>query len=248
MGASFYFEINIMATYISLTNELLRRINEVNLDSNDFALARNVQALAKDAINSSIREIMQSAQEWPFAIVTYTQTLTAGVGVYSLPADASSVDWSSFYLKLLPSVGNSPRQLPVISYDKYLNMHRPIEDMNGVGGYGVPLTVYQTQEMKFGVTPLPSDAFEIEYKYWSYAPDLSVDVDVPVIPDRFKHIIIDGAMMYMMTFRSNEQSAAIHRDKFQDGIKMMRRLLLDEPLAVTSSVIINQQNTFSRVA
>ena len=31
-------------------------------------------------------------------------------------------------------------------------------------------------------------------------------------------------MMYMMMFRSNEQSAAMHSQKFEDGIKMMRRL------------------------
>jgi hypothetical protein len=105
--------------------------------------------------------------------------------------------------------------------------------------------VYQTQEMKFGVNPLPDAAYEIEYKYWSYAPDLSDSADVPVIPDRFKHVIIDGAMMYLMMFRSNEQSAGIHRDKFQDGIKMMRRLLLDEPLSVTSTAI--QQGTILRV-
>ena len=235
-----------MATYITLTNELLRRINEVNLDVTDFATARNVQALAKDAINSSIREVMQSAQQWPFAIVTQTQTLTAGVNVYDLPADASSVDWDSFYLKQLTSAGNRPAALPVLTYDKYLTQYRANEEVNGTAGYTIPARVYQTQEMKFGVSPIPNAAYEVEYKYWSYAPDLTQSTDVPVIPDRFKHIIIDGAMMYLMIFRSNEQSAGIHRDKFQDGIKMMRRLLLDEPLAVSSTAII-QQTTFSRV-
>ena len=235
-----------MATYITLTNELLRRINEVNLDVTDFATARNVQALAKDAINSSIREVMQSAQQWPFAIVTQTQTLTAGVNVYDLPADASSVDWDSFYLKQLTSASNRPAALPVLTYDKYLTQYRANEEVNGTAGYNIPARVYQTQEMKFGVSPIPDASYQIEYKYWSYAPDLSLSTDVPVIPDRFKHVVIDGAMMYLMMFRSNEQSASIHRDKFQDGIKMMRRLLLDEPLAVSSTAII-QQTTFSRV-
>lgn len=235
-----------MATYITLTNELLRRINEVNLDVTDFATARNVQALAKDAINSSIREVMQSAQQWPFAIVTQTQTLTAGVNVYDLPADASSVDWDSFYLKQLVSAGNRPAALPVLTYDKYLTQYRANEEVNGAAGYTIPARVYQTQEMKFGVSPIPDASYQIEYKYWSYAPDLSLSTDVPVIPDRFKHVVIDGAMMYLMMFRSNEQSASIHRDKFQDGIKMMRRLLLDEPLSVTSTAI-TQYTTFSRV-
>jgi len=40
-----------------------------------------------------------------------------------------------------------------------------------------------------------------------------------------------------MRFRSNEQSAAIHQQNFQNGIKSMRRLLLDDNLYVRSTVI-----------
>ena len=67
-----------------------------------------------------------------------------------------------------------------------------------------------------------------------------------IIPDRFKYIVIDGAMMYMMRFRSNEQSAVIHQQKFRDGIKVMRRLLLDDPI-VMRSTMINRPRTSSRV-
>ena len=55
-----------MSTFINLTNELLRRLNEVQIDESSFASAKNVQALAKDAINSAIRQTLQDAQEWPF--------------------------------------------------------------------------------------------------------------------------------------------------------------------------------------
>ena len=50
-----------MATYVSLANEVLRRLNEVQIDAagDGFDTLRNVQALAKDAINSSIRRILQ---------------------------------------------------------------------------------------------------------------------------------------------------------------------------------------------
>ena len=62
-----------------------------------------------------------------------------------------------------------------------------------------------------------------------------------IIPDRFKHIVIDGAMMYMMRFRSNEQSAQIHQQKFKDGMKVMRRLLLDDPISVRSTMVTRPQ-------
>jgi negative regulator of replication initiation len=61
--------------------------------------------------------------------------------------------------------------------------------------------------------------------------------DTSIIPSRFDHVIVDGAVMFMMRFRSNEQSAAIHQNNFQDGIKAMRRLLLDDDLAIRSTVI-----------
>ena len=61
--------------------------------------------------------------------------------------------------------------------------------------------------------------------------------DIPIIPERFNYIIIDGAMVYMMRFRSNEQSAQIHQQKFMMGMKAMRRLLLDDKLYVESTMI-----------
>lgn len=227
-----------MATFLSLTNDLLERMGEVKLDSTQFSGARNVQALAKSAVNSAIRELMHAAQEWPFSLITYTQTLTIGQGVYSFPADTSSVDWNSFYLKTATAKNNVPGRLKVISYIEYLDNYRPNEDQTLTGGYTAPIRVYQTEEAKFGVTPIPDYAYEVEYKYWKFPADLSLYDDETIIPDRFKNVVIDGAMTYMMLYRSNEQSAAIHRGNFDQGIRMMRRLLLDDPLHMRTTAII----------
>ncbi len=209
------------------------------MDSTEFDGARNVQALAKQAINSSVKELMHSAQEWPFALVTGTQTLaTDGTAVYSFPATFSSVDWESFYLQKLESAGNEPRRLPVMSYTQYLDTRRPNDDMSGAGGYGVPEAVYQTQDGKFGITPRADQPYVIEYKYWLFPTDLSVATDNCIVPTRFDNVVIDGAMTYMMLYRSNEQSAAIHRDRFEQGIRNMRRLLMDEPLTMRSTMIV----------
>ena len=228
-----------MATYIALVNELLRRLNETTLDTagDGFGDARNLQAIAKDAINSSTREILQVSQEWPFTLTTYTETLSAGTGTYAWQTDASKIDWDTFYLKKLTSADNEPKLLPVIKYEDYLKYHRPLEDKSGESGRTVPTTIYQTQERKFGVTPVPDAAYEIEYRYWSFPSDLTAFNDVSIIPDRFKHVLIDGAMMYMMIFRSNEQSAVLHQQKFDKGIDTMRRLLLDEPRYVSPTTI-----------
>ena len=226
-------------TYITLVNELLRRLNEVQLDTGGqgFTSVRNVQALAKDAINSSIRLILHDGQEWPFLKVTTTQTLTAGTSTYSFPADLATVDWTTFYIRKLTSVDNEPMKLHALTYEDYISNYRPFDDAAPAGGLEVPRYVYQTFENKFGVTPLPNAAYVVEYVYWSYPVDLTNFNDVCIIPDRFRHVILDGAMMFMMRHRSNEQSAAIHQGNFENGIRTMRRLLLDDPLYMRSTYI-----------
>lgn len=214
-------------------------MGEVIMDSTEFNGARNVQSLAKQAINSSVKELMHSAQEWPFALVTGTQTLaTNGTSVYDFPSGFSSVDWESFYLRQLSAAGNEPKRLPVMSYTQYLDERRPDDETSGAGGYGATEAVFQTQDGKFGVTPPADQAYVIEYKYWQFPDDMVADTDVCIVPTRFDNVIIDGGMTYMMLYRSNEQSAAIHRDRFEQGIKNMRRLLMDEPLSMRSTMIV----------
>ena len=230
-----------MATYINLVNELLRRLNEVAINETDFSAARNVQALAKDAVNSAMREMLQEVQEWPFTLVTYEQTLTAGTSTYAFPSNYSSADWETFYLKKL--VNNTPKRLTLITYDTYIDKHRPNEDSGA--NNTIPQLVYMTQDNKFGVTPVPDDSYVIEYRYWLYPEDLINADDVCVVPERFKHILLDGAMIYIMRFRSNDQQASMHQQKFDDGIKMMRRLVMDIKPNVTSTII--QRNFFGSV-
>tara|TARA_B110000285_G_scaffold79861_1_gene92200 strand:- start:570 stop:1286 length:717 start_codon:yes stop_codon:yes gene_type:complete len=226
-----------MSTFLNLTNELLRRLNEVQIDASSFASAKNVQALAKDAINSAIREMLQDAQEWPFTLITYEHTLSAGTNSYSFPADYSKADWDTFYIKQLSSESNTPQKLELITYDQYLSNYRSIEDTSGNGGQTDPRYVYMTQDTKFGVSPIPDAAYVVEYRYWKYPADLVLHDDVSIIPDRFKHVVIDGAMMYMMLFRSNEQSASLHSEKFENGINTMRRLVMDQPVNIVSTMI-----------
>lgn len=201
-------------TFLTLTNELLRRLNEVTLTTDTFATAKNVQAIAKDAINSAIREILQDGHEFPFLKTVKSQTLTAGTGTYDFPTDMSSVDWDSFYLKTLTSESNTAKSLPTISFESYTRNYRTIEDAAGTGGRTAPDLIYQTAEEKFGVTPIPNAAYVVEYVYYKFPDTLGINAstgaatngtdstyDTPIIPERFNYIIIDGAMVYVMRFR-----------------------------------------------
>jgi len=227
-------------TYVTLVNDTLRRLNEVTLDTagDGFDTVRNVQGLVKDAVNNSIRLILQDGQEWPFLKTTYTQTLTTAQRTYDFPSDMGTVDWDSFFLKKTTGLDNTPRHLNTLTYNDYLQNYRTQDDEGDqTNGIGKPIYIYQTLEEKFGVTPLTDAAYEIEYVYFTYPDDLVLYTDTMIIPDRFKHVVIDGAIMFIMRFRSNEQSAAIHQQNFEEGIKAMRRILMDDNLYVRSTVI-----------
>ena len=86
------------STFISLTNALLRRLNEVEIEEADFASVRGVQALAKDAVRASIAKINSAEFEWPFNSAEHSQTLTVGQEDYSWPQYFKSVEWNSFYI------------------------------------------------------------------------------------------------------------------------------------------------------
>lgn len=229
-----------MATYVALANEVLRRLNEVQIDAggDGFDTVRNVQALAKDAINSSIRRILQDGQEWPFIKTTTTQTLSQGVTTYNFPADYSSADWGTFYIKKLASANNTPRVLNAISYEEYTMTRRASDDTAPSTGLGIPSQVFQTYGSAFGVTPSPNATYEVEFTYWIVPASLNLYTDVSIIPERFSHVVIDGAMMYMMQFRSNTPSAAMHEKTFEDGIKAMRNVLMDDKLNMRSAYIV----------
>jgi len=228
-----------MSNFVSLINQLLVRLNEVTLDpqGDGFSGVRGVQALAKDAINSSIQTILQNGQEWPFLKITTSQTLTAGQTLYSFPSDYSDADFDTFFLKKSVGLNNSAAPLRLIPYEDYVQNYRASDDNGPVGGRSAPEIVFKTYDSGFGVTPSPDEGYEVEYTYWSLPNALTEFNDECVIPSVYDHVVIDGAMMIMMRFRSNEQSAAVHQQNFEANIRTMRRILLDEPVRIRSTVI-----------
>ena len=47
-------------TFLTLVNDTLRRLNEVELSATDFPNATGFRAQVKDAVNASLQEILQT--------------------------------------------------------------------------------------------------------------------------------------------------------------------------------------------
>ena len=66
-------------TFLIYTNDVLAKMNEVQLTSSDFSSSRGIQTQAKNAVNQAIRYINQREFTWPFNAAEASKTLTAGI-------------------------------------------------------------------------------------------------------------------------------------------------------------------------
>lgn len=223
--------------YIGLTNEVNRRLNEVELTSSNFSNAIGFYAHIKDAVNASIRDINHTHYEWPFNHVLAEETLTAGTTRYAFPTDASTIDFDSFRIKEDATLSNNTVRLSVLTYDDYLQRFVDQEYSTDTSKREVPSYVFHAPSLEWGVVPAPDQAYEIAYEYYRIPVDLSSATDVPSIPERFKQVILDGAMYHAYMFRSNEQAANLAKTKFDEGIKKMRILLINKYVYMQSTAI-----------
>lgn len=224
--------------YLELVNAVCRKLNEVELTSSNFATAKGFYSHVKDAVNNAIRDINQTHYEWPFNHITAEETLTTGTSRYAFPSDASKIDFDSFRVKADSTLGNATSRLAVITYDTYLQKHVDQEYTEDTSVYDVPQFVAHAPSLEYVVVPPPDKDYEIVYEYYRVPVDLELYSDVPTIPERFKHIILDGAAYHTYMFRSNEQSAAMSKSKFEEGIKRMRIILINRYENVNSTMLI----------
>ena len=223
--------------YLELVNEVNRKLNEVELTSANFAAAKGFYANIKDSINASVRDINQSHYEWPFNHITADETLTAGVTRYGFPTDASTIDFESFRLKENATFGNPTTRLGSLSYDDYLTNYIDQEYATDASKQNIPRMVFQSPSQEFGIVPAPNQAYEVVYEYYRIPVDMILATDVPCVPERFKHILIDGAMYHAYMFRSNEQAASLSKSKFEEGVKRMRIILINKNTYMRSTYI-----------
>ena len=115
-------------TFLTLTNRVLGRLNEVQLTSTSFATARGIQVQAQNAVNESVRYINQKEFQYPFNHSTKTETLVPGTVRYSIPTTAKTVDYNTFRLVKDSDLGSSGGRLYVLNYNDYINSYITQED------------------------------------------------------------------------------------------------------------------------
>lgn len=224
-------------TFLELVNKVNRRLNEVELTSVNFASANGFYAHAKDAVNSAIRYINQKEYQWPFNHITYDETLVQYQTRYAFQADAKVINFGSFRIQESAALNVNTRKLGIISYDQYLSNYVDQEYDADNSRAAVPSYVFHGPDLKYGISANPDKAYTLTYEYFAFPTDLSAFGDVPTIPQRFDHVIVDMAMHYAYAFRSNTQMALVAKERADEGIEDMRSMLINRYYAVESGLI-----------
>lgn len=211
-------------TYLSLVNDLNRRLNEVELTSSNFASATGFYSFAKDAVNASIRHINQEEFEWPWNHVEETEVLVAGETRYSVPYDSKTINMNTFRIKRDDDLNVETTKLKVLSYEEWLDKYADSEYNSSTDIRTVPAYVVRTPSREIIFYPAPDKAYEVVYEYYTLSYDLELHGDVPTLPEQYKYVIVDGAMYYAYQFRGDTQASQQSLAKFTQGIKQLRSL------------------------
>lgn len=211
--------------YLDLTNEVLARFNEVELTASNFNSARGFQIQCKNAVNAAIRQINQQKFNWPFNHATQNETLVVDQTRYNIPADAKHVDYNTFRIRGDNILNVDGRAISEMDYKEYVARFIGQEDETGQGS--VPLYVFETPDNNFGLYPYPDKAYTLTYEYYTIPPTLSAATDVPTVPERFRHVVTDGAVMYGFQYRGETAQYQLAEARFKEGIKNMTMILIN---------------------
>jgi len=233
--------------YLGLVNDVLSRVNETRLDSSNFTSASGFYMVAKEAVNSSIRQINQDQFMWPFNYIEEEETLTAGTNRYSYPTNAKVIDFNNFRVKRNNTFGNETQHLKKMDYEEYV--HKFIDDEYNTSATDIrdiPRFVAQAPGQEFVVWPVPDKAYELVYEYYILPVDLELYSDVPQMPEAYRHVIVDGAMYHAYQFRADYENADRMFQKFIDGIANMKSIYINRyEYARDTRIIRNKWPTYT---
>ena len=107
-------------TFLTLTNSVITRMNEVELTSSTFSSSRGVQTQCKNAVNEAIRYINQREFGYSFNHSSNSSTLVAGQTRYTVPTSTKSIDYSTARIKKSTDLNVTGNSLSILNYNEYI--------------------------------------------------------------------------------------------------------------------------------
>tara|TARA_R110001592_G_C13061221_1_gene741004 strand:+ start:384 stop:1073 length:690 start_codon:yes stop_codon:yes gene_type:complete len=225
------------STYISLCNQVARRLNEVEIVDGDFATATGVQSVIKDAVKASVAKLNQMEFEWPFNAAEETDTLVVGQEEYTWPTFYKVADWNSFQIQADATLGTRFTGLTFIERDEYYKKYRDIDHTSGTTGITVPQYVFPAHGNGYGVSPSPDKAYSLKFRYFMNHSDITNFDDVTRIPETYDTVLVDGALYHLYIFKSNMEAAQAAFLAYEKGVKDLQSLYINNYSSVRDTRI-----------
>ena len=239
-------------TYLDLTNEVLRELNEIPLTSANFADATGLQKFVKDSVNKSIYDIANQEPQLPFFSAgvsgstdpfygNVTVPTVAGQRFYTLKSDSSSIttdyasiDWDDFYVTTINVSGETApyvsKGLKFLTLDDWKRYYRDSENEDDANSqnYGEPKFVIKSPDnRKFGLSPIPDKVYNVHFYAFVRPTALSAYDDTMVLPEQYSNIVTARMRYYVWQFKESPQQAAFALDDYKKGMKQMKSNLMN---------------------
>ena len=239
-------------TFLTLTNDVLRELNEIELTSSTFASAKGIQSFVKDAVNKSLKDVANEEPQLPFFSAgvsgstdpfygNVTVATVAGQRFYTLKSDSSSIttdyasiDWDDFYVTTInvsgetaPYVSKGLRFLTLDDWKRYYRDSENEDDANSQT-YGEPKFVIKSPDSrKFGLSPIPDKVYNIHFYAFVRPTALSAYDDTMVLPEQYSNIVTARMRYYVWQFKESPQQAAFALEDYKKGLKYMKSNLMN---------------------
>jgi hypothetical protein len=239
-------------TYLDLSNEVLRELNEVVLTSGTFASATGIQGFVKDAINKSLFDVANAEPQLPFFSAgvsgstdpfygNVTVATVAGQRWYTLKASSSSitsdyaaVDWDDFYITTINVSGESApytstglKYLTLADWKRYYRDAENADDAD-TQSYGEPKYVYKSPDhRKFGLSPIPDKVYNVHFYAFEKPTALSAYDDTIPMPEQYSNVLTARTRYYVHQFKENIQQAAMALDDYKKALRHMKSNLIN---------------------
>jgi hypothetical protein len=239
-------------TYLDITNEVLRELNEVPLTAANFTNATGIQKFVKDSINKSIFDIANEEPQLPFFAANVSGVTDPFYGNVTVPSvigqrwytlksdsssittDYSSIDWDDFYVTTInvdgetsPYVSKGLKFLTLADWKRYYRDSENEDDANSQN-YGEPKFVIKSPDnRKFGLSPIPDKVYNVHFYAFVRPTALSAYDDTIVLPEQYSNIITARSRYYIWQFKESPQQAAFALDDYKKGMKHMKSNLMN---------------------
>ena len=192
-------------TFLSLTNSVITRMNEVELTSSNFTGSRGVQTQCKAALNEAIRYINQREFGYSFNHSSNSSTLVAGQTRYTVPTSTKSIDYSTARIKKDSDLNAAGNNLVTLNYNEYIEKD------------------YANQEDDVAATTLNgSHSASVTTLTLTSTTDFDSSGTVHIESEQVSYTAVSGNDITGCTRGANSTTAAVHSSgvavtQFEDG-------------------------------